>query len=258
MSRSLDGGAGGAAGAGGTIDEQQASAVGGRTLEVFANTPRLNAWLFSKLSEGVRGDVLEIGSGIGNLSRLILEHADRVVLSDMEPHYLETLRATFAHDPRVAVFPYDLDGPPPVEIATRRFDAIVAVNVIEHIEDDVALAGRLAALLKPGGKLLVYVPACPFVYGSLDVALGHFRRYTPASLVALMRRAGLSPEPPRYVNLLGLLGWWLNGRALRRDLLSPKQMALFERLVPLVRFEDHVRLPVGLGVYTYANKPAAM
>jgi SAM-dependent methyltransferase len=174
----------------------------------------------------------------------------------MEPHYLRDLRATYAADPRVVVARFDLDHAPPEEIAARRFDAIVAVNVIEHIRDDVALVNRLAALLKPGGKLLVYVPACPFAYGALDVALGHFRRYTPATLSALVQTAGLVPDPPRYINFFGLLGWWWNGSALRKRHISPSQVAMFERLVPLVRIEDRLRLPIGLGVYTHAVKPA--
>jgi SAM-dependent methyltransferase len=234
---------------------QQASVVGGWTLEAFSGTPRLNEWMYSKLAEGVRGEVLEVGSGIGNLSRLIARDAERVVLSDMEPHYLADLRREFAGDSRVAVVPYDLDAPPPSEIAERRFDAIVAVNVIEHIEDDRLLVERLAALLKPGGRLLVYVPACPFAYGSLDRALGHFRRYTPASLRELLAGAGLEATSPRYLNLLGLFGWVVNGRVFGRQRLSPKQVGLFERLVPIARLEDRVQLPIGLGIYAHATKP---
>ena len=239
------------------IDPVQASAIGGRTLEVFADTPRLNRWLYSKLEPHVRGEVLEIGSGIGNLSRLIVERATRVTLSDMEPHYLEELRRDFATDDRVSVSLYDLDAPPPPEIAARRFDTIVAVNVIEHIADDKAAVATLAGLLNPGGKLLVYVPACPFAYGSLDRALGHHRRYTPAMLTELLSGAGLRSEPPAYMNFFGLFGWAFNGRILGRDRLSPLQLALFERLMPLFRLEDAVRLPVGLGIYTAAEKPSA-
>ena len=217
------------------------------------NTPRINAWLYSKLASGMRGDVLEIGSGIGNLSSLIGAPPTAWCSATWS---LITCRpgGTYAGDPAVQVVRYDLDLPPPDPIAARRFDAIVAVNVIEHIQDDVGLVRRLAALLKPGGRLLVYVPACPFAYGALDVALGHFRRYTPDTLSALLRGAGLAPERPQYINLLGLLGWWWNGRVLRRRQISPSQVAVFERLVPLVRIEDRIRLPVGLGVYTQALK----
>jgi SAM-dependent methyltransferase len=239
------------------INAKDASVIGGRTLEVFADTPLINRWIYSKFAPYVHGEVLEIGSGIGNLSGFIVDAATRVVLSDMEPHYLEALSRRFADDDRVTVTPYNLDEPPPPPIARRRFDAIVAVNVVEHIQDDHRLIAALTALLKPGGKLLIYVPACPFAYGSLDRELGHYRRYTPESLTALLAGAGLHLDTPRYMNIVGLLGWTFNGRVLRRKRLSSVQLALFEKLMPLFTLEDRVRLPIGLGVYVAAEKPAA-
>ncbi len=140
-------------------------------------------------------------------------------------------------------------------MSARSYDAIVAVNVIEHIADDLTLVSRLAGLLRSGGHLLIYAPACPGAYGPLDTTLGHYRRYTPASLTTLLRAAQLDSGRPRYVNLLGLAGWFFNGRVLRRKVLSLRSVALFERLVPLVRLEDRVSLPRGLGLFTQATKP---
>jgi SAM-dependent methyltransferase len=234
-----------------------ASAVGGRTLEVFADTPRLNQWIHSRLAPHIRGDVLEIGSGIGNLSRLIVGGAAadaRVVLSDVEPPYLDALERAFVGDPRVVVAHYDLDRPPPPEIAGHSFDTVVAVNVIEHIEDDAALVAILASVLRPGGRLVVYVPAGPFAYGTMDQALGHYRRYDRTTLARLLSDAGLDVETPRYINLLGLVGWTINGRVLRRKQLSRFQIGAFERLVPILRIEDRVRLPIGLGLCASAAK----
>jgi SAM-dependent methyltransferase len=231
--------------------------VGRRTLELFAETPRLNRWLYQRFRPYVRGDVLEIGSGLGTLSRLIVDGLDgggRAVLSDTAPEYLRALASTFAGDGRVAVVRYDLDGPPPPALAGRRFDAILAINVVEHIEDDGALTATLAGLLAPGGRLLVYVPACPFAYGPLDRALGHYRRYTPARLAALLAATGLSTTAPRYLNLPGLAGWLVAGKLLRRRQLGGGLLALFERLMPLLALEDRVRLPIGLGLWVVATK----
>jgi SAM-dependent methyltransferase len=239
-----------------SLDRERASPTGARTLEAFAQTPRLNAWIFSKLSAGVRGEVLEIGSGSGNMSGLIRPMAAHLVVTDTEQSYLDGLRTLFRGDEGVDVAAYDLDAPPPPAVAARRYDAIVAVNVIEHIADDRALVARLADLLRPGGNLLIYVPACPIAFSSLDVALGHHRRYTPAMLTDVLTAAALDPGQPRYVNLMGLGGWLVNGLVLRRKILPRRSVALFERLVPLVRLEDRITLPLGLGLFTHATKRA--
>jgi SAM-dependent methyltransferase len=232
--------------------------VARRTLELFAETPRLNRWLYGRLRPYVRGDVLEIGSGIGSLSREIVADADRAVLSDVDPDCLEALGRAFAGDARVAIVRYDLDRPPPPEIAERRFDAILAVNVLEHVGDDRRLAAILAGLLAPGGRLLVYVPACPFAMSPLDRALGHRRRYTPETLRSVVESAGLVlDESPRYINLAGLVGWLAAGKLLRRAQLSPRAVALFERSMPVVRLEDRVRLPIGLGLCAVARHSGA-
>jgi 2-polyprenyl-3-methyl-5-hydroxy-6-metoxy-1,4-benzoquinol methylase len=234
--------------------------VGRRTLELFAETPQLNRWIYGKLAPHVRGDVLEIGSGIGTLSRLIvadLANDARVVLSDNDPTYLSALSTAFADDRRVSVVPYDLEGLPPPAIAERRFDTILAVNVVEHVANDRALIATLTELLAPEGHLLVYVPACPFAFGALDRALGHYRRYTSGDLQRLLAGAGLATEAHRYVNLLGLIGWLMTGKVLRRERLGRSGVMLFDRLIPLVMMEDRVNLPIGLGLYAVARKSGA-
>jgi SAM-dependent methyltransferase len=235
-----------------------AAAAGGRTLEALANTPRLNRWIVDELagrSAATLGEVLEVGSGIGNLSRLLVQSSSRAVLTEVEPHYLESLRRELGDGDRVEVMSWDLDRPPPPALAARRFDSVVSVNVLEHIDDDRAAVGALASLLRPGGSLLVYVPACPFAFGSMDVALGHHRRYTRGSLRALLESAGLRVEQLRYMNRLGLMGWLVSGRLLRRRRLSPRLLGTFERVVSVARALDRLAapLPLGLGLVARAR-----
>ncbi|MES1157906.1 MAG: methyltransferase [Haliangium ochraceum] len=242
----------------GDVTDHRGAQVGGLTLEGFARAPRINAWIYGKFAGGVSGDVLEIGSGIGNLSRLILPDARSLVLTDVEPSYLRALERDLATD-KVAVVPWNLDEPPPPALtaAGPRFDTIVAVNVIEHLRDDRAAAGALASLLRPGGRLLVYVPACPRAFGTLDEALGHHRRYTRATLAALLEGAGLVTSRPRYMNRLGLFGWLMSGRVLKRRVLSTRMIGWFEQIVDLARALDVLLtpLPLGLGLVTQARKP---
>jgi SAM-dependent methyltransferase len=130
--------------------------------------------------------------------------------------------------------------------------------VVEHLPDDVAAVRVLAQLLRPGGTLLLYVPACPQAFCALDEGLGHHRRYTRASLQRLLGQAGLLSAPPRYMNRLGLLGWLWQGKLLRRRALAPGLIGAFERVVALARVLDGLTapLPIGLGLVAQARRPA--
>jgi len=236
-------------------DAPQPHAIGAQTLDVFADTPRINAWMYSKFRAHVRGSVLEVGSGVGNLSQWLVRDAEHAVLTDMEPAYLTRLRSTFANDARVEVAHFELGGEPPDTVTRRRYDAILAINVIEHVRDDLSAVRRLVELLNPGGHLLVYVPACAFAFGSLDEELAHFRRYSARGLSELLTGAGLIPGPVRYMNLLGLPGWIWNGRIRRARALDPTQVRAFERVVNWVAaIESVVPPPIGLGVTCCARK----
>lgn len=229
-----------------------AQPTGGRTLEIHAGTPRVNDWYYSKFAARIGGRVLELGSGIGNISRLLAKDARELVVTDVEDEYLARLRRELP--PEVRVERYDLDGPPPAAIGAG-FDVVISLNVLEHVADDRRVIRDLVGLLAPGGWLLTYVPACALAFGAIDEALGHHRRYDRALFGARMREAGLSIERLEYMNLLGLAGWIVNGRLLRRTTLDPRQVGTFERIVPLVRLEDRVRVPIGLGLICHAQKP---
>ncbi|MBX3251529.1 MAG: methyltransferase domain-containing protein [Myxococcales bacterium] len=234
---------------------EAAQATGGRVLEMHAATPRLNAWYYDKLRAHVGGTVLELGAGIGNISRLLAKDAHELVVTEVEDEYLGALREALSSYPHAEVHRYDLDAPPPAAIAARSYDAIVSMNVLEHVADDAAAARALAGLLKPGGWMLTYVPAMPFAFGPMDEALGHHRRYTTKSFGRLMRGAGLEVVRCDYMNVIGLAGWWVNGKILGRRVPDPSQVGVFERIVPLVRLEDRVRVPFGLGLVCHARRP---
>jgi SAM-dependent methyltransferase len=231
-----------------------ARATGSRTLEMHAGTPGLNAWYYSKFADRIGGRVLELGSGIGNISRLLAEDATELVVTDVEDVYLERLREELGAEPHVRVERYDLEGPPPAPIASEPFDVVISLNVLEHVQDDRRAIRDLVSLLRPGGWLLTYVPACSFAYGSMDEALGHHRRYDRALLAERMEEAGLRVRRLEHMNVLGLLGWLVNGRLFARRTLDPRQVHTFERLVPLVRLEDRLRVPIGLGLVCHAEK----
>jgi SAM-dependent methyltransferase len=209
--------------------------VGAATLERLAAAPNFNRWMFDRLRPWIGQRVLEVGSGIGNMSAFLVDR-ERVVLTDTEPRYLERLRERFNDRPNIAVqrlFLPVVDG----TLATERFDTVICLNVLEHIEDDHASLVVMRRLLRPGGRLVLLVPALRALYGTLDEALGHHRRYGRADLTAKFQAAGLAMRHLEYFNLAGVPGWWFVGRVLRRRLITAASLSWYDALVPLFRLE---------------------
>ena len=141
------------------------------TLNIFAGAGSFNYWMFEQIAPFCNGDILETGSGIGNLSRYFIGRYDHVTLSDVEPAYCKLLEQTFSSCPSFrGVYPIDLASP---DIEAKfpglmgRFDTLIALNVIEHIENHELAIANCRKLLKPGGQLLVLGPSSPALDNTL-------------------------------------------------------------------------------------------
>jgi len=213
------------------------------TLEQLSGAARYNRWMFDRLRRWVGRRVLEIGSGIGNLS-VFLADRERLVLTDTRPEYLERLRARFAGHANVAVerlyLPDDHGS-----LAGERFDTIICLNVLEHVDEDIRSLVEMRGLLTRGGRLVLLVPALPALYGTMDRALGHHRRYKHDALAELLRATGYTVAHIEYFNLAGVPGWWFAGRVLRREMIPAGPLKLYDALVPLFRLERLLPWRVG-------------
>jgi SAM-dependent methyltransferase len=209
--------------------------AGQETLERIQKLSRFNAWMFETLQPYLGRDVLEVGCGIGNLTEQILPHCDRVVGLDVEPHYIDAVRRRFDGKAAFSALLHDLSDTLPAQPQPGTFDTVVCLNVLEHIEDHATALKHMRRMLQPGGRLLLLVPAYSWLYGSLDEALHHYRRYNPRELRTLLEGMGFQTERIFFLNLFGILGWWLNGKILKRTLLPEDQLALYDRLVPIFR-----------------------
>src|SRR5713226_5425557 len=176
--------------------------------------------------------------GAATLERMAAAFADRerVVLTDTEPYYLGRLRERFADRRQVLVTELRLPAVSP-GLKTERLDTVVCLNVLEHIEDDRASLRAIHDLLQPGGRLVLLVPSLRALYGTLDEALGHFRRYVPAELSEKLRATGFHVRHLEYFNLAGVPGWWVAGRLLRRRIIPTGALRWYEALVPRFRLE---------------------
>jgi SAM-dependent methyltransferase len=218
---------------------------------------RLDAWLYAEITPYLGQRVLEVGSGHGNLIRHLLDR-DLVVATDIDPGSVDLIRRRFARYASVHARLYDVCEPHEEDMREFRLDTVVSLNVLEHLGDDVAALSNMAKLLWQGGRVIVIVPAHQSLYGTMDRSIGHMRRYSKQTLARKAADAGLTIERQFYVNLVGALGWFLNGRLLRQTVPPRGQLAWFNRLVPLVQWvEQRVRPPIGVSLVSIARQDPA-
>lgn len=223
-------------------------------LESLGGASHYSTWVFDLIAKEISGRVLEIGCGIGTYTKMIAPLAESVVAIDIEPTFVARARSVTSDLPNVEIRLVDFAD----MVAEEGFDTIVVLDVVEHLSDELTAIEKMFSLLEPGGCLVVKVPAIPFLFGEMDRAVGHFRRYTRTSLSASMRRGGLSPRRVEYMNVPGILPWWFNGRVRARSNPENVQIGLFNQLVPFFRsVEKLIRPPIGLSLIAIGEKSGA-
>jgi glycosyltransferase involved in cell wall biosynthesis len=229
--------------------------VGAITLRRMSHLGPYNAWLHARFDGYLGHRILEVGSGVGNQTRFF-DDRERVVASDIEPHYVRELRTKYEGRPnvRIASFRFPLSEADDADLAGERVDTVVCLNVLEHIEDDRGALSGFARILGSGGHLVLLVPAMPSLYGTLDVHLRHYRRYDRDALKALVEEAGFAVEEIRYLNRPGVLGWWLNSKLLKRRVLPKGQLAAFRGILPFLRLEEKSAPSFGMSLLVLARK----
>lgn len=212
-------------------------------------------WIVRSFGGALAGAVLDHGAGTGILSERLLPQATRVFALEPEAALFENLQRRFATTARVTPVHGTIETYLQ-RYGTRSLDAAVSSNVLEHLADDVGCLRRLHQALRPGGALAVYVPARQELFGSLDEAVGHLRRYTRPLLQARLEEAGFFVQWSRYGNLAGALPWLVSGRVLRRRAIEAESLRVFDRWVlPLsARVERWLRIPYGLNLAALARR----
>jgi len=230
--------------------------VGHVTLARMGKLEPYNRWLADRFRGALGRRVLEIGAGFGNMTRQLLGR-ELVVASDLDPVALEYLRGAFRDEPeaRIASYRFPVSGEQRAEIRALGIDTVVCLNVLEHIEDDAGTLADFFALLPSGGRVVLIVPALARLYGTLDEHLHHFRRYEKEELSEKLHAAGFVVEDCRFLNRLGIIGWYLNGKILRRKVLPSGQLAAFRLALPLLRREETNPPSTGMSLLAVGRKP---
>ena len=236
-----------------------ADPTGLQTLEIISHATAFNRWMYRTIRPFLQGSILEIGSGIGNISEFLIQDGYTVTLSDYDTTYCARLTERYKGAKGVQdVLRIDLERPDFYAAYAHiqsRYDTIFLLNVIEHINDDQAAIRHCASLLKAGGRLILLAPAFSFLYCGLDKELGHHRRYTKAALARLLIQEGFAPVHQQYFNALGMAGWFFFGKLAGRNQLTAPAFQAFNIMVPFARLLDKlVNRWAGLSVIAVAAK----
>jgi SAM-dependent methyltransferase len=235
-------------------DMIQESLVQTATLNQLAELDQYNHWIYENISDALGRRVLEVGSGMGNITQFLCAGGREVTATDIVPAYRNALKRLFSDNPRVRVEIFDLTAKAPDAFIADPFDSIVCLNVLEHIEDDLFALAQMRDSLAPAGKLALLVPAHRLLYGAFDRAIGHFRRYEKHELAGKLEKTGFAVREMKFFSLVAALPWLINGRLLKRDYIPTGQANLANSLVPLLKLERLIGPPCGLSLIAIAQK----
>ncbi|PIF06032.1 MAG: methyltransferase type 12 [Draconibacterium sp.] len=218
------------------------SKYGTDTLEVISVADNFNRWMYETIKPHCKGEVLEIGSGIGNISQFFLNDGFNITLSDIEKSYFPRLKEKFGKYQNLkGMFRLDfsdnnLETNHPELI--EKFDTIFALNVVEHIPDDEQALKNAFKMLRKGGKVIILVPAFQSLFNGFDEQLDHQRRYTRKLLTRLIENAGFEIVHKQYFNFIAIFGWYISGTIMRRKMIPNGQMKFYDTFVPLWKALD--------------------
>jgi len=230
--------------------------IGIDTLDAISFAPNFNEYMFKTIEPYCSGNILEIGSGIGNISKHFIDKGAKISLTDIRDNYVEILKENYA-EKAVAIFNADIteiDFDNKFRSHIETYDTIFALNVVEHIKDDALAIRNAKKLLKKGGHLVILVPAYQWMYNSFDTALEHYRRYTKKNLNALISKE-LTVVHSQYFNVFGMAGWFVSGKLMKKKTIPRNQMELYDKLILISKTLDKLVFnKVGLSVISVGKK----
>lgn len=233
--------------------------VGKATLDVIGEADQFNKWMFETILHFSKGKILEIGSGLGNISAFFLANDNDIMLTDLREEYCDSLHKKFeGRKNLLGVAQINLvhqDFRKVYKDHLEKYDTVFALNVIEHIEDDNLAISNCKKLLRNGGHLIILVPSYQKLYNKFDKELGHFRRYTEKDLLKLFLNNDFSIVHKQYFNFIGILGWYLSGNILKKESIPSNQMKIYDKLVPAWKMVDKgIMNKVGLSTIAVGKK----
>lgn len=219
-----------------------------KNLNIMSQARNYNAWIYSNIKPYLGERILEVGCGIGNMTESFLGQ-EKVVGIDIFDDHLSLIKLRFSGRSNFEAFNYDICDDRVVELKKYQFDTIICINVLEHIEDESKALRNMYQLLREKGRLILLVPAFAGLYGTIDKANHHFRRYSKLQLKERLKKCGFAAERTFYMNVLGICVWILHGKILKKAVHPKRQISWLDKFVFLgVALEKVIKLPFGLSL----------
>ena len=236
------------------VDDIYEERYGHAILHSLSRTHRFNRWMADKISPWLGNKILEIGSGLGNLTLRGIPR-DRYAATDIDPLHLAYLRSRFQDYPYLTVHELDVQKADHFKDFQGQFDTVICLNVLEHVPDVESSLRNIYSALESGGRAIILVPQGQWLFGSLDRVLDHQLRYSKKRLRQRALDAGFEVEHILSFNRIGVLPWFFSGKILRRKKFGKLQLKIYDSFVWLWRILDHLLPLPGLSIIAILRRP---
>lgn len=233
------------------------SSEGNQGLSFNEKADRFIDWMYDEIKPFINGNILEVGSGIGTFSKKIVcdFQNNQIVLSDVDTCYVNNLKNIFELQKNVQIELLDLGTISDFEKIRRKLNTVIALNVLEHVENDIDALHHIYDALADNGKLILLVPAHKFLYNRIDESVGHYRRYSKKELLEKIGKTKFKIHQINYFNFAAILGWYINGNILKKSI-SESTIGFFNKLVPFFKFfeKNFTRKKMGISLIVILEK----
>jgi SAM-dependent methyltransferase len=235
------------------------SKVGDKNLLAMDSAVNFSNWMYQEIKPFLSGNILELGSGIGTYSEKVIGDfkESTVVLSDIDENYIRNLKTRYQSNKKVVVKEIDLNKPEDFKNINVNINSVFALNVLEHIEDDIAALNNIYNVLEAGGKLIILVPAHKILFNCIDKAVGHYRRYSKQDIVNKVKQTKFENMKFYYFNFAAMPGWYVSGSIFKQAKISEGAVGIFDKIVPILKpVEKYILLrKLGMSLIAVLSKP---
>lgn len=231
-------------------------------LEKWDKIDVYSKWIYKQFQEYIGKRVLDIGIGVGNFETFFIDKTDIVVGLDIFQDQLDVVKKRFL-EKQMELFLLNIEKDSLSPLMKYKFDTIICINVLEHLEDDLKALNEMKNLIVENGKIVIFVPAFNRLYNQMDKNVGHYRRYDKGMLNILADKAELSVIKQKHFNFFGIFPYYLKGKRVNSDEdrrsfstdINEKNSAFINLSTKILSpIESIINIPYGLSEYIVLQK----